>query len=382
MNSTTENQNSVSDQENTAKEQSPVRVWVDGCFDLTHYGHFNMFRQAKAMGDHLVVGVHTDEEIVRQKCLPVCTTAERLAVVRACRWVDEVVEDAPYVTSMDIVDAHNCDFCVHGDDAAVSSSGQDAYEAAKLAKRYRECRRTPSVSTTELVGRMCLMQGASICAGRSDSNADDVVISTLWISQFMAGRQFPSPLPPGKDVRVVYVAGAFDLCHAGHVAFLEAAKAMGDYLVVGIHDDATVRDCHGPGNPLLSLNQRVLSVLGIRAVDDVIVGAPYVVTDRMIDGLAGSCPPIWRVVQGKWPIRLPKTDTDAVHSSVDESVRKVDPYRVARQRGILIEGVETPFSYLTTSVLVDRIVSRRVEFEERNSKKKRHEEQYNPNRQV
>ena len=45
----------------------PVRVWCDGCYDMVHFGHANSLRQAKAMGDYLVVGVHTDEEITQHK---------------------------------------------------------------------------------------------------------------------------------------------------------------------------------------------------------------------------------------------------------------------------------------------------------------------------
>ena len=48
-----------------------VRVWCDGCYDMVHFGHANSLRQAKAMGDYLIVGVHTDEEITLHKGPPV-----------------------------------------------------------------------------------------------------------------------------------------------------------------------------------------------------------------------------------------------------------------------------------------------------------------------
>ena len=48
-------------------DKKPVRIWVDGCFDLFHFGHCNAIRQAKAFGDELVVGIHSDEEIKKQK---------------------------------------------------------------------------------------------------------------------------------------------------------------------------------------------------------------------------------------------------------------------------------------------------------------------------
>jgi len=82
----------------TPSKPRPVRVWTDGCFDLMHFGHANALRQAKALGDYLVVGVHSDAEIRKNKGPPVMNEEERYAAVAACKWVDEVVKDAPYTT--------------------------------------------------------------------------------------------------------------------------------------------------------------------------------------------------------------------------------------------------------------------------------------------
>lgn len=54
-----------------------VRVYMDGCFDLMHYGHANALRQAKALGDELIVGVVSDEEIIACKGPPVLSMQER-----------------------------------------------------------------------------------------------------------------------------------------------------------------------------------------------------------------------------------------------------------------------------------------------------------------
>lgn len=111
----------------TMSEKKPVRVWADGCFDMVHFGHANALRQAKAMGDELYVGVHSDEEIVKNKGPPVFTEQERYRMVQAIKWVDGVIEDAPYTTCLEVLDEHNCDFCVHGDDITLTADGKDAY---------------------------------------------------------------------------------------------------------------------------------------------------------------------------------------------------------------------------------------------------------------
>jgi phosphoheptose isomerase len=69
---------------------------------------------------------------------------------------------------------------------------------------------------------------------------------------------------------VVWTNGCFDLLHAGHVASLRAARALGDILVVGVNDDASVRAAKGPGRPVLPLDQRIAMVGALEVVDHVV----------------------------------------------------------------------------------------------------------------
>lgn len=62
----------------------------------------------------------------------------------------------------------------------------------------------------------------------------------------------------------VYVAGAFDLFHVGHLDFLEKAKEMGDYLIVGLHTDPVVNNYKGSNYPIMNIHERVLSVLACK----------------------------------------------------------------------------------------------------------------------
>lgn len=59
------------------KKKRPIRVYMDGCFDMMHYGHCNALRQARALGDQLVVGVVSDAEIIANKGPPVTPLHER-----------------------------------------------------------------------------------------------------------------------------------------------------------------------------------------------------------------------------------------------------------------------------------------------------------------
>merc|ERR1712203_1078993 len=63
---------------------------------------------------------------------------------------------------------------------------------------------------------------------------------------------------------------------------LQQARELGDLLVVGVHSDTTVNEQRGYNYPIMNMNERVLSVLGCRYVDDVLLDAPWHITEEMI----------------------------------------------------------------------------------------------------
>ncbi|HLD17006.1 MAG TPA: D-glycero-beta-D-manno-heptose 1-phosphate adenylyltransferase, partial [Coxiellaceae bacterium] len=70
--------------------------------------------------------------------------------------------------------------------------------------------------------------------------------------------------------KIVMTNGCFDILHAGHIQYLEQAKALGDYLIVAVNDDDSVRRLKGPLRPLNTLEDRLYTVASLRAVDAVI----------------------------------------------------------------------------------------------------------------
>ena len=74
---------------------------------------------------------------------------------------------------------------------------------------------------------------------------------------------------PGKTI--VFTNGCFDILHAGHVRYLEAAKQLGDILVVALNGDASVRELKGEGRPLNSQEDRAEVLAALGAVDYVII---------------------------------------------------------------------------------------------------------------
>lgn len=69
---------------------------------------------------------------------------------------------------------------------------------------------------------------------------------------------------------VIMTNGCFDVLHAGHVAYLEEAKSLGDRLIVAVNDDASVRRLKGESRPINALQDRLLVLAGLAAVDWVV----------------------------------------------------------------------------------------------------------------
>ena len=71
--------------------------------------------------------------------------------------------------------------------------------------------------------------------------------------------------------KVVFTNGCFDLIHAGHVRYLEQARALGDHLIVGMNDDGSVRALKGPGRPIQSDSERAVVLAALASVDLVVL---------------------------------------------------------------------------------------------------------------
>ncbi|HEX8119245.1 MAG TPA: adenylyltransferase/cytidyltransferase family protein [Pyrinomonadaceae bacterium] len=82
--------------------------------------------------------------------------------------------------------------------------------------------------------------------------------------------------------RVVFANGCFDLLHVGHVRYLEAAKGLGDLLVVGVNSDEQVRRLKGEGRPFVSERERAEVIASLRAVDYVTVFHEPTVTELLL----------------------------------------------------------------------------------------------------
>lgn len=411
-----------------------IRIFMDGAFDVMHYGHMNAFRLGRSLGTYLIVGVNSDESIARCKGPPLMNDAERLTMVEACKFVDQVVPDCPYVMTPEyldyIFDTFDVDYVVHGDDPCIVD-GKDVYASAKRRGRYRSIPRTEGVSTTDIVGRMLLMtkehhlrtnsrrnlhvRGSSFgCQSdlllvapppthpRDDDvdsdneihndddeggeegamrmmgdGGDDVSVMTgmgnvgrgvflghqsKFLTTSMMLRLFSADVkPPEEGMRVIYVDGAWDMFHCGHVEFLKDVSKRGDYVIVGIHGDSVVNKRRGGNLPLMNLHERLLSVLGCKFTNDVLIDAPLEITPDMIASLR-----ITEVLHG----------TESDHN--DGDVGFDDRYRYPREMGIF-RTVNSPSDFKLENI-VSRIQNKHAELQRKVDRKKKAEREWFDNK--
>lgn len=354
-----------------------IRIFMDGVFDIIHSGHFNALRQGRKFGDILVVGINSDADVEKAKGPTLMNVNERAALVAACKWVDEVVIDTPYTPTLKLLDDLNIDFCSHGDDPCFNENGEDVYTEMKKQNRFKVFRRTEGISTTEIIGRL-LMLSKENSSNQSEISSqvltsselvkkanEDILFSkgpvvssfltTGWRLQEFCNHRFPN-----DDDKVVYIDGAFDILHIGHVETLKKAKELGTFLYVGVHDDATVNKHRGKNYPILNLQERILNLLALRYVDDVVIGAPWSLTEDLIKSLK-----IDIVVQGT----SYKYDV-----AEDINANIIDPYEIPKKLGIYHE-VKSQYD-LTNDVLVERLITRRENYIKKYQNKSKKEQEY------
>lgn len=127
---------------------------------------------------------------------------------------------------------------------------------------------------------------------------------------------------------VVLANGAFDLLHVGHVRYLRAARAEGDFLVVAVNSDASVRASKGPGRPFLPAAERAEILAALSCVDRVVIF---------------DDPTVERVLRALRP--------DVHAKGTDYRVDTVPEREVSRQIGTRTAIVGDPKDHSTTDLL-------------------------------
>lgn len=120
------------------------RIITYGTFDILHYGHINLLRRARALGDYLIVVLSSDEFNKLKNKNSYYTYEQRKAILEACRYVDLVVPEYNWEQKRDDVVKYQADIFVMGDD------WKGKFDFLKDLCEVIYLPRTPDISTTKV----------------------------------------------------------------------------------------------------------------------------------------------------------------------------------------------------------------------------------------
>ncbi|KFA67971.1 hypothetical protein S40285_03527 [Stachybotrys chlorohalonatus IBT 40285] len=371
-----------------APELLDGRIWVDGCFDFFHHG-----------------------------TLLALAAARLLAATDACRWVTRSVGHAPYVTSLPYISHYGCKYVVHGDDITSDSDGNDCYRFVKEAGRFKVVKRSPGISTTDLVGRMLLCTRThfirsleNVLSGKEGNGTEEErkVLGQQMMERIRLYATDETAKAPGVDVwfwsaslearaqdteeekgsfrqllkgtgpkpgqRVVYVDGGYDLFCSGHIEFLRRVLEAENELARkdGWFSEQAVNERKGKGSDY----GPAFVVVGVH--DDEVInqwkGVNYPIMNQFERGLCVlQCKYINSVIFSApftptktYLTSLPYGLPDAVyHGSTSFMPLTYDPYVAPKNLGIYREIGEHPFSHVNAGQIVQRIMKSRELYEAR-----------------
>jgi choline-phosphate cytidylyltransferase len=133
--------------------ETPSRIYVDGVFDIVHYGHMRLFEQIKQQFPkcHLIAGVCNDQDTKLYKRTTIMSNAERCETLRHIKWVDQIIPNSPWIITEEFMATHLIDLVCHD---PKPTSDFDEYAVPKKLGKFYETYRTQGISTTDIIQRV------------------------------------------------------------------------------------------------------------------------------------------------------------------------------------------------------------------------------------
>jgi D-beta-D-heptose 7-phosphate kinase/D-beta-D-heptose 1-phosphate adenosyltransferase len=128
-----------------------ITVWVNGCFDILHPGHIELFKVAKSLGDRLIVGIDTDEKVKNDKGLsrPINSLLFRKTMLESIKYIDIVLPFGSKLELEQLIELYNPDILLVGGDWR---NGEVV--GKQFAKKVKFFNRVGNYSTTKIISQI------------------------------------------------------------------------------------------------------------------------------------------------------------------------------------------------------------------------------------
>jgi cytidyltransferase-like protein len=249
--------------------------------DLFHYGHVRFFEQARKLGDVLVVGVCSDDDLASFKREPILSLEERCEVVRACRMVDEVIPAAPPYVSYEFIARNNIDV-VAASDGYDDDAVEAYYRHPRDAGILRFVPRTPNISSSIVLRRCQETEALTDCSVNNLAvpitdrlNRFGAARATLYEEMYGVGHQSTAAEIVAREassrLRITSSDRVLDVgCGTGGTAVLLAHDTGASVTGVDLsHDSIELCTSRAPSRPALP----VTFVLADAC--DLVLGTPF-----------------------------------------------------------------------------------------------------------
>ena len=137
----------------------PVRIYIDGIFDLFHRGHLDVLRKAKEFRKNttLIVGIISDSDATHYKRKPIYNEEDRYLIINSIKYVDEVIFAPPLKLTIDFIKKYQIDLVLHSFSNVTDYEKQKEFYSGDIENIFHIIPYNSNISTTNLLETMKTM---------------------------------------------------------------------------------------------------------------------------------------------------------------------------------------------------------------------------------
>ena len=130
-----------------------TRIYADIAGDLLHHGHIKFFKNLHKYGDYVIIGIHSDQDIYDYKNkYPILNVFEREAMLKGCKYIDEVWINTPVFLTEKYINDNNIDLVAHAHDET-DISYNEYYNVPIKMNKFVRLDYSPDISTSSIIQR-------------------------------------------------------------------------------------------------------------------------------------------------------------------------------------------------------------------------------------